>query len=122
MKEIGELGMSIMHFISALIVIIALLFLAGLELWKKHMIEPLRTVLLRLLLEAIQCDRTGQSLYNEKSSTIQGVIQSLVTVEEYKKKNTLETYEQFFEAPFLEATGEYYRYLSSFSVWSLLVT
>ena len=73
------------------------------------MIEPLKNDLLRLLLEAIQCDRTGQSLYNEKSSTIQGVIQSLVSVEEFKKKNTLELYENVFEGPFLEATGEYYR-------------
>nr|CAG4646060.1 EOG090X01NX [Macrothrix elegans] len=88
MKEIGELG---------------------LDLWKKHMIEPLKDVLLRLLLEAIRCDRTGQSLYNEKSSTIHGVIQVLVAVEEYKKKNNLELYETVFETPFLEATGEYYR-------------
>ena len=73
------------------------------------MIEPLKTVLLRLLLEAIHCDRTGQSLYNEKSSTIHGVIQSFVSVEEFKKKNTLELYETIFEAPFLAATGEYYR-------------
>ena len=69
------------------------------------MIEPLKNDLLRLLLEAIQCDRTGQSLYNEKSSTIQGVIQSLVSVEEFKKKKTLELYENVFEGPFLEMTG-----------------
>lgn len=81
----------------------------GLDSWKKFMIEPLRDVLLRLLLEAIHCDRTGKSLYNEKSSTIQGVIQSLVSVEEFKKKNTLELYETVFEVPFLEATGDYYR-------------
>ncbi len=80
----------------------------GLDLWKNHMIEPLKADLLRLLLGGIHCDRTGQSLYNEKSSTIQGVIQSLVSVEEYKKKNTLELYETVFEGPFLEATGEYY--------------
>lgn len=73
------------------------------------MIDPLKAELLRLLLGAIQCDRTGQSLYNEKASTIHGVIQSLVAVEEFKKKNTLESYEQIFEAPFLEATGDYYR-------------
>lgn len=73
------------------------------------MIEPLKTVLLRLLLEGIHCDRTGQSMYNEKSSTIHGVIHSLVSVEEFKKKNTLELYENVFEAPFLSATGEYYR-------------
>lgn len=81
----------------------------GLDLWKKYMIEPLKADLLRLLLGGIHCDRTGQSLYNEKSSTIQGVIQSFVSVEEYKKKNTLELYEAVFEGPFLEATGEYYK-------------
>lgn len=76
------------------------------------MIEPLQHDLLRLLLEAIHCDRTGQSLYNEKSSTIHGVIQSFVSVEEFKKKNTLELYETIFETPFLQSTGDYYRYLT----------
>ena len=83
--------------------------LIGLDLWEKKMVYPLKADLLRLLLGAIQCDRTGQSLYNEKTSTIHGVIQSLVAVEEFKKKNTLESYEQIFETPFLEATGDYYR-------------
>ena len=73
------------------------------------MIEPLRTELIRLLLDAIHCDRTGTSMYNEKSSTIQGVIRSFVSVEEFKKKNNLELYESIFETPFLEATGAYYR-------------
>lgn len=73
------------------------------------MIEPLRTELIRLLLDAIQCDRTGSSMYIEKASTIQGVIRSFVLVEEFKKKNNLELYESFFETPFLEATGAYYR-------------
>ena len=68
--------------------------------------EPLKSNLPRLLLEAIHHrDRTGKSLYNNKSSTIQGVIQSLVSVEEFKKKKTLELYENVFEGPFLEMTG-----------------
>ena len=53
----------------------------------------------------IHWDRTGKYLYNNKSSPIQGVIQSLVSVEEFKKKKTLELYENVFEGPFLEMTG-----------------
>jgi cullin 2 len=79
------------------------------------MIEPLRTELIRLLLDAIHCDRTGTSMYNEKSSTIQGVIRSFVSVEEFKKKNNLELYENIFETPFLEATGAYYRLVLRFN-------
>ena len=41
--------------------------------------------------------------------TIYGVIQSLVSVEEYKKKGNLDLYEEIFEKPFLFATGEFYR-------------
>ena len=53
---------------------------------------------------------TGQeNLYNNKSSPVQGVIQSLASVEELKKKNTLELNENVFEGPFLETAGEYYR-------------
>ncbi len=81
----------------------------GLYLWKKLMIEPMKDILLRLLLEAVHCHRTGQSLYNEKSSTIHGIIQSFVSVDEFKRKKPLELYETVFEAPYLAATNEYYR-------------
>jgi hypothetical protein len=72
-------------------------------------IEPLSADLIRLLLDAIICDRTGTSTYNEKSSTIQGVIHSFVSVKDFKKENSLEFYETMFEKPFLEATGAYYK-------------
>ena len=84
------------------------------------MIEPMKSVLLRLMLEAIHCDRTGQSLYNEKSSILHGVIQSLVSVEEFKKKNTLELYESIFESAFLASTGEYYRYRTTLAASDLV--
>ena len=61
------------------------------------MVYPVKADLLRLLLGAIQCEH---SLYNEETSPIHGVIQSLAA---------LECYEQNFERPFLEATGDYYR-------------
>jgi len=41
---------------------------------------------------------------------IKGVIGSFVSVEEYKKKGTLDLYEDIFEKHFLKATGEHYRH------------
>jgi len=91
MKEIGELG---------------------LHIWKTQMIEPLTQDLVDLLLEGIKYDRkggvTGGSHF-QSDSTIYGVVQSFVSVEEYKKKGNLDLYEQIFETPFLAATGDYYR-------------
>jgi len=91
MKEIGELG---------------------LHIWKTSMIEPLEASLVGLLLEGIKYDRKGGAAggsHFQADSTIYGVIQSLVSVEEYKKKGNLDLYEDIFEKPFLAATGEYYR-------------
>jgi len=75
MKEIGELG---------------------LEIWKRQMIEPLKSVLVRLLLDGIRYDRLGGSTGNtggthfQTDATLKGVISSFVEVEEYKKKGNLE--------------------------------
>ena len=91
MKEIGELG---------------------LHIWKTQMIEPLEKDLVGQLLEGIKYDRKGGAAggsHFQSDSTIYGVIQSLVSVEEYKKKGNLDLYEEIFEKPFLAATGEYYR-------------
>jgi cullin 2 len=65
-----------------------------------------------LLLEGIKYDRRGGAAggsHFQADSTIYGVIQSLVSVEEYKKKGNLDLYEEIFEKPFLGATGEFYR-------------
>ena len=51
-------------------------------------------------------DRLG---YPSNESVVQGVILSFVSVEEYKKKGSLDLYQKIFEKPFLEATGQYYR-------------
>ena len=76
MKEIGELG---------------------LDIWRRQMIEPLRTELVRLLLDGIRYDRlgsagsgsTGRTQF-QSDATIKGVISSFVEVEEYKKKGNLD--------------------------------
>lgn len=83
--------------------------LIGLDRWKKKIIHPLKSDLTRLLLRAIQCDRMGQSLYSEKTSTIHGVVESFVTVDQFKEKISMKTYKTIFEAPFLETTVDYYR-------------
>ena len=46
---------------------------------------------------------------NVTQGIIHGVINSLVNVEEYKKKAPLKLYEDLFETKFLKETGDYYR-------------
>ena len=77
----------------------------GLHFWEQNLINPLQEQLTSLLLQAIRDDRLGRPT-NEK--VISSVITSLVEVESYKKKTEL--YQQMFEVPFLQATGEYYRH------------
>ncbi|PNF25320.1 Cullin-2 [Cryptotermes secundus] len=80
----------------------------GLEIWKKNMVEPLKENLVNLLLEGIHYDRLGEASPNI-TDIVQGVINSFVSVEDYKRKGKLELYQEIFEAPFLQASGEYYK-------------
>jgi len=80
----------------------------GLQIWKKNMVEPLKENLVNLLLEGIHHDRLGEASVNA-TNVIRGVIDSFVSVEEYKRKGKLELYQEIFEVPFLQATGEYYK-------------
>ncbi len=82
MKEIGELG---------------------LDTWKRLMIEELKAELVRLLLDGIRHDRLGASgsgstrdAQFQSDSVIKGVINSFVSVEEYKKKGTLDVRQTVF--------------------------
>ncbi len=61
------------------------------------MIEPLKDELVRLLLDGIRHDRLGASgsrstrdAQFQTDAVIKGVINSFVSVEEYKKKGTLD--------------------------------
>ncbi|XP_059479190.1 cullin-2 [Neocloeon triangulifer] len=80
----------------------------GLSVWKDEMIMPLMKEIVGLLLEGIQQDRDGSASY-QMTAIMQGVINSFVCVEEYKQKMQQELYEEIFEKPFLEASGDYYR-------------
>ncbi|EFX65405.1 hypothetical protein DAPPUDRAFT_333213 [Daphnia pulex] len=82
----------------------------GLHLWKKYVIAPLKAEMLTLVLGALHDDRTGLSMTFKEKEIINGVLQSLVAVEKYEKKeNSLKLYEMIFEVPFLEETSEHYR-------------
>ncbi|XP_039194502.1 cullin-2 isoform X5 [Crotalus tigris] len=96
----------------------------ALDMWKRLMIEPLQAVLIRMLLREIKKtdqqyklqlllsvslvsgDRCGE---DPNQKVIHGVINSFVHVEQYKKKFPLKFYQEIFECPFLNETGEYYK-------------
>ncbi|XP_013929231.1 PREDICTED: cullin-2-like [Thamnophis sirtalis] len=78
----------------------------ALDMWKRLMIEPLQAVLIRMLLREIKNDRCGE---DPNQKVIHGVINSFVHVEQYKKKMPLKFYQEIFESPFLNETGEYYK-------------
>lgn len=79
----------------------------GLDIWKKKMMNPLKKSLVALLLEGIHADRLGEA-QPATSDIICGVIDSFVCVEAYKMKGELDMYQETFEKPFLEASGEFY--------------
>ena len=78
----------------------------ALDMWRKLMVEPLQTILIRMLLQEIKNDRGGE---DPNQKVIHGVINSFVHVEQYKKKFPLKFYQEIFESPFLTETGEYYK-------------
>uniref|UniRef100_A0A8B9B8L0 Cullin 2 n=1 Tax=Anser brachyrhynchus TaxID=132585 RepID=A0A8B9B8L0_9AVES len=107
----------------------------ALDMWRKLMIEPLQAILIRMLLREIKNPSTPSARQAEYQLThfcfnttgsrqdlefdrcgedpnqkvIHGVINSFVHVEQYKKKFPLKFYQEIFECPFLNETGEYYK-------------
>ncbi len=55
----------------------------ALDCWRKHMIEPLKDKLVRLILDGIDRDRRGESV---SQSVVHGVIISLVDVADKRQK------------------------------------
>ena len=74
------------------------------------MIEPLKSVLVRLLLDGIRYDRLGGSTGNtggthfQTDATLKGVISSFVEVEEYKKKGNLEVRKNYLSMCYVAVT------------------
>lgn len=65
----------------------------GLQIWKDNMIEPLRSELVRLLLEGIEEDRKGKP--NMNPDVIRVIIQSFVQVQcqQDRKNRGMEVYQ-----------------------------
>lgn len=80
----------------------------ALEVWHTGIISPLGHRLVRLLLEAIDQDR-AQHTTTVPIEAVRGTILSFVDVQGYKKKGQLQLYQELFEDPFLNASGEHYK-------------
>lgn len=80
----------------------------GMHIWRTNMITPLEQQLIKLLLEAVAQHR-GNRVSTVPIKTVCGTIHSFVQVQEHKKKNKLQLYEEFFEKQFLDVSTEYYK-------------
>lgn len=81
----------------------------GLDIWRGCMIKSLGEEIVKEILEVIHADRIGSDLGSNSAQVIHGIIQSFVSVQDYKKKGNLNLYQELFEAPMLAASGEYYK-------------
>lgn len=73
------------------------------------MIENVGDALVAQLLEGIRNDRLNTNQRTDMEHIIKGAIQSFVCVQEYKKKGSLQLYQQTFESPLLQDSGEFYK-------------
>lgn len=83
----------------------------GLDIWRVCMIESLGEELVKQILDGVQADRLSADGISDNNSVhvINGVIQSFVQVQDYKKKLNLKLYQERFERKLLTTTGDYYR-------------
>lgn len=81
----------------------------GLDIWRVCMIQSLGKEIVKQILDGIKADRIGLDCSMSNARVIRGIIQSFVQVQDYKKKGNLKLYQELFEAPMLEASGEYYK-------------
>lgn len=80
----------------------------GLDIWRLFMIQNLGDILVKQILQGIERDRLENNLTSKDIETIHGVINSFVSVQDYKKKGSLHLYETLFEEKLLEASGSYF--------------
>lgn len=80
----------------------------ALEVWRTGMIGPLGPKLVKLLLETIDEDRIQHST-SIPIEAVRGTVLSFVQVQSYKKKGQLQLYQELFETPFLDASGEHFK-------------
>lgn len=81
----------------------------GLDIWRQCMINSLGEEIVKQILNGIREDRVGSDFSSRNTQVIHGIIQSLVQVQDYKKKGNLKLYQDLFETPMLAASGDYYK-------------
>ncbi|XP_065171049.1 cullin-2 [Atheta coriaria] len=80
----------------------------SLEVWRTGMIAPLGKRLVKLLLDEIETDRMRGTM-TVPIDAVRFTILSFVDVQIYKKKGQLQLYQELFEEPFLNASGEHFK-------------
>lgn len=85
----------------------------GLEIWKNIMIDHLKNELVAQMLDCIKQDRYSSEMDPSVANVVNGVIQSFVLVQDYKKKGNLSLYQDIFESALLSASADYYQYEAS---------
>lgn len=81
----------------------------GLDIWRVYMIQSLGDELVKQILDGIKEDRIGSDFNPKSVEILHGSIQSFVQVQDYQKKGNLKMYQELFETPMLEASGEFYK-------------
>ncbi|XP_055381981.1 cullin-2 [Condylostylus longicornis] len=81
----------------------------GLDIWRVYMILSLGEELVKQILEGIKKDRSEKHDKSTNVEVIHEVIESFVEVQNYKKKGNLKLYQELFETPMLQASGEHYK-------------
>lgn len=81
----------------------------GLDIWRLNMIQSLGDELVKQILDGIKEDRVGSGFNPTFDEVLRGSIHSFVQVQDYQKKGNLKMYQELFETPMLEASGEFYR-------------
>ncbi|XP_037031220.1 cullin-2 [Bradysia coprophila] len=81
----------------------------GLDIWRVYMIQSLGDELVKQILNGIKEDRIGSNFNPSFDEVLRGSIHSFVQVQDYQKKGNLKMYQELFETPMLEASGEFYR-------------
>lgn len=81
----------------------------GLDIWRVNMIQSLGDELVKQILDGIKEDRVGSTFNPNSVEILHGSIHSFVQVQDYQKKGTLKMYQELFETPMLEASGEFYK-------------
>ncbi|XP_058117563.1 cullin-2 [Anopheles ziemanni] len=87
----------------------------ALEIWNQYMIQRLGNELVDQILSGINAERVNNiaGQCNKNTEIIRGVIRSFVAVQEYRRKGSLQLYQELFEERMLQESGQNFRIVAS---------